>query len=212
MQVANLSMKIKCLVGLSCMSLLLSTCRPIADQTTEMVHALKQNAEDTTPGTKLIDVVNQAPLPPELGRQQQDQHQSKTSLRTQYAGRYHAKINCERTLVSCEKGEVEYVLNLLEDGGAYRTIIRQGKIYVDEGNGTQSYRQDSWEFDPQEDDLVIYLKEGAELFFDVDEQANLHLDVYKTLNYDQDNRDFFRSRLASGYESYMLTKIKEPKK
>lgn len=194
------------------MSLFLSTCRPITDQSAELIHALKQNSDDAMPGTKLIDVVNQATVPSHSGYQQQYIQQSKTSLRSEYAGRYHGKINCEKTLFSCEKGEVEYVLNLLEDGKAFRTIIPQGKIYVDEGKDTQSYRQDYWEFDPQEDDLVIYLKESAKLFFDVDDQNNLHLDVQKTLSYDHYNSQVFGSKLALEYESYMLIKIKEPKK
>lgn len=168
--------------------------------------------DDAMSGVKLIDVVNQATLPKETQRSQHslhNQHLDYADLRAKYAGRYYGKINCETTLTSCEKGEVEYVLNLLEDGSAFRTIIQQGKIYVDEGNTTQSYRQDAWIFDPHEDDLVIHLKEGVELYFDVDEESNLRLDVNKTVNYDFENRTFFQPRLPAQYESYILRKIKE---
>lgn len=171
-----------------------------------------QIIEESHSGVKLIDVVNQATMPLENHHSihtENESHPNDLQLRAKYAGRYYGKINCETTLSSCEKGEVEYVLNLLEDGSAFRTIIQQGKIYVDEGKATQSYRQDAWSFDPFEDDLVIHLKEGVELFFDVDEESSLRLDVNKTVNYNLENRIYFEPRLPQRHESYILRKIKE---
>lgn len=45
-----------------------------------------------------------------------------------YVGRYRVDISCSDPYVGCERGTANFILNLLADGTAHRSIVHMGKI------------------------------------------------------------------------------------
>ena len=98
---------------------------PVAEQM-ELENQAASSSSPDTEGNKLTQVAGQATLPPV-------DNATKTRKKIPesdepYVGRYRSAISCSDPLMKCKEGTADLVINLLQDGRAYRTIIHFGKI------------------------------------------------------------------------------------
>ena len=135
--------------------------------------------KEESAGRKLTEIAGQATLPAEKHKHKEDGI-ADTDL--QYVGRYRVNIPCEDEFAHCEKGQAEYILNLLADGTAHRTIVNLGRIYNDSiSRRDQFYRQDTWSYDHAENEIVIHLVEGYNFYYKVADPHHLVIHLEKNL-------------------------------
>ncbi|OTG80650.1 hypothetical protein [Acinetobacter sp. ANC 4648] len=221
------SLRIGCLS--LCLSFLLSACgqqqqdftmdsEPSDDDSQTSTATLQADQESIVSGTfdegedqgkKLTDVAGQASIPM-LGNQRSSHKSSQLSeQQLKYVGRYSTQINCSDHFVDCEKGTVEYILNLLPDGTAHRTIVYSGRMHLDtdnQGNTIQPYRKDTWSYENNE--IVIHLAEGAEFYYTIDEQQNLVMNLEKILESNKRKNHVFANKDSIPDQAYVLMKSK----
>ena len=166
--------------------------------------------EDEIQGMKLIDVVSQVALPPP----QHPQHTQASigpvsAAQLKYAGRYHVEMTCEESQIPCKQGTVQYIVNLLPDSTSHRIILHLGKVYADQLDPIRSYRKDLWDYDETLHEIVIHMVEGADLFYQIDAEHNLQMDLDKTLNYNAFNQAFFKNQYPLPNFSYRLKRYDE---
>ena len=207
-----------------CLSALLSGCDHSqldlavdAEQASKAVNSaeLSADADSSEPsgleseehGKKLTDIAGQATIPV-LDNQAAHSKTSKISQQQlKYVGRYHVQINCSDDFVRCEKGNAEYILNLLPDGMAHQTIIYSGRVYSDalnHANMIQSYRKDTWSYHNNE--IIVHLDDGAAFYYSIDPQQNLVMNVDKILKANNKNNRFFKQQYPALGKTYILTK------
>lgn len=197
---------------ISCVLLLLVGCgQEQEQQAVQAASAPQATVVDATvhesKAATLADVISQSHLPHDTHKPYpQDGEQRISSLQLSYAGRYYTTMSCEEALIRCQHGQVQYILNLLPDGTAHRMLVRPGRVYVRHEGPVQSYRQDLWSFDPETHEVIIHLREGVEVFYLVDQQHNLQMELDKTLNYDENNKQFFSIHYPAPSYAYKLTK------
>lgn len=129
---------------------------------------------------------------------------SKASIDPQavpYVGRYYASISCEDPLVSCESGHADFILNLLPDGTAHRTIIHLGTITFE---SHKQYRQDTWSYQPELKQITLHRASGVEFFYTMQDTNTMVLNREKVRNFTQTNIDFFAQGGAFPLENYVL--------
>lgn len=175
----------------------------------ELLHEVAE-IEDEIQGMKLIDVVSQATVP-----QQNHPKHTQASMgpvseaQLKYVGRYHVEMSCEQSQIPCQQGTVQYIVNLLPDSTSHRIVLHLGKVYADRLDPIRSYRKDLWDYDEQLHEIVIHLSEGADLFYRIDEDQNLEMDLDKTLNDNPFNREFFKQHYPLPNFSYRLKRYDE---
>lgn len=206
-----------------CLSFLLSACDQQhpdlaidTEQNTQLVDtaaiqaapqsSISSALENEDQGKKLTDVAGQATIPA-LDNQTAHRKSKMSAQQLKYVGRYHTQINCSDDFVRCEKGNAEYILNLLPDGMAHQTIIYSGRVYSDainHANMIQSYRKDTWSYSNHE--IIVHLDDGAAFYYSVDPQQNLVMNVDKILKANNKNNRFFKQQYPASGKTYILTK------
>ena len=208
-----------------CLSALLSGCDHSqldlavdAEQINQAVHTAQIPAdvdssessglESEERGKKLTDIAGQATIPVLENQSANPSNSSQISeQQLKYVGRYHVQINCSDDFVRCEKGNAEYILNLLPDGMAHQTIIYSGRVYSDalnHANMIQSYRKDTWSYHNNE--IIVHLDDGAAFYYSIDPQQNLVMNVDKILKANNKNNRFFKQQYPALGKTYILTK------
>lgn len=90
------------------------------------------DAQDTTlgpakdTGHKLTDLAGKATMPVHMEERKTPLALNKNAM--PYVGRYRVDISCSDPYVGCERGTANFILNLLADGTAHRSIVYMGKI------------------------------------------------------------------------------------
>ncbi|WP_227611101.1 MULTISPECIES: hypothetical protein [unclassified Acinetobacter] len=166
-------------------------------------------------GSKLVDVAGQATLPAEsIASEKKSALLSDDALK--YVGRYHAHIRCTDPFARCKgnTGEVDYILNLLEDGSAYRQRVSLGRLKIDDSQNTKSYRHDNWMMDQHgtQHEIVVSVAAGGNLYFTVNDQNHLKMNLTKTMNDDRgENRQQLGESFILPQQAYILTRIYDTK-
>lgn len=176
--------------------------QPAADKAPAEADQQENNA------ATLAEVISQSTLPHDTHKpflHENDVEISSSQLA--YVGRYYTTMSCEHALSACEHGQVQYILNLLPNGTAHRMLVRPGRVYTRHQGPVQSYRQDIWSFDADTHEIVIHLREGVSVFYQINQDNNLLIDLDKTLNYDEASRRFFG--VYYPVPSYAYTLIKD---
>lgn len=173
--------------------------------------AAKQDKNKAQPehsaGVTLIDVVSQSAVPKYNQADESHQHISPNSeQQLQYIGRYHTEMSCQDSLLHCEDGDVDYILNLLPDGSAHRSIVHLGRVYSVKNGVVKTYRKDSWSYDAAHNEIIVHLIEGADLIYQLDLHQDLVLALDKTLTVDKNNNNFFENRYPAPSYAYHLKK------
>lgn len=161
-------------------------------------------------GRKLTEIAGQASLPSEKHLHRKDDVIDKEDLK--YVGRYSTKIPCKDAFARCEKGQAEYILSLLADGTAHRTVVNLGRMYSDKAqkNGEPFYRQDTWSYDEEHGEIVIHFVEGHNFYYKVIDANHLviHLDKNQQEEY-VDNFDLDGQNYPQPEKAYVLKKTND---
>jgi hypothetical protein len=121
-----------------------------------------------------------------------------------YVGRYKFAMRCEDPFVDCEQGTAEFIISLLEDGTAHRSIIYLGTI---QSASEDQYRQDVWSYNPNTHQIILHRASGVEFFYDIDRDGNIVMDLNKIANATAINRDYFAKGNRFPTQAYKLLKI-----
>ena len=124
-----------------------------------------------------------------------------------FVGRYHARISCDEYFVHCDQGSVEFILNLLPDGTAHRSIVRYGRIYYDTSTSddhNKVYRRDTWSMSEEGKEIVVHFGEGVDFYYVIDKGRNLKMDVNKIA--DGRNKNFFEQGYTEPTQEYILVR------
>lgn len=103
-----------------------------------------------------------------------------------FVGRYYTNVKCNDGFAHCDDGTAEYVLTLLADGTAYRSIMQHGKIFTvkDDENERKdiktAYRKDRWGVNSGRNELVVYRGEGVNIYYDMKNNTHLIMNIEKT--------------------------------
>lgn len=158
--------------------------------------ASKDDYEPLT-GKKLTDVAGQVATP--IDEEGLADHISDNAL--PYVGRYRVVVSCKDPIVFCEQGTADFILNLLPDGTAHRTVIHLGTITFASEN---QYRQDYWKYDELNHQIILKRVSGVEFFYDIDKDKNLTMNLDRIANATDVNRTFFQEGNPFPHEAYKL--------
>lgn len=121
-----------------------------------------------------------------------------------FVGRYYASISCEDPLVSCDQGNADFILNLLPDGTAHRTIIHLGTITFE---SHKQYRQDTWSYQPELNQITLHRASGVEFFYNIEDKNTMVMNREKIRTFTSKNVEFFAQGGAFPIKSYALKRI-----
>jgi hypothetical protein len=122
-----------------------------------------------------------------------------------YIGRYQITISCKDPFVKCDQGTSDFVINLLADGTAHRTLIHLGQITFD---SNFHYQQDRWSYDAQHHQVILHRSNGVEFFYDIDKDENLVMDLDKIAHASALNQQYFAEGNPFPQQAYRLLKEK----
>ena len=160
---------------------------------------MSQDENEPVEGRKLIDIAGQAIAPESNDIDHASILVSEDARR--YVGRYKVKVSCTDPIVYCEKGTADFILNLLEDGTAHRTITYLGTITY---ASAQQYRQDTWTLDEDNHQIVLHRASGVEFFYDIDKNKNLVMNLERIANASPTNIAFFQEGNPFPHAAYVL--------
>ena len=110
-----------------------------------------------------------------------------------FVGRYYTKVNCNDGFAPCKEGTAEFILTLLADGTVYRSILQHGKVFTFKNEletHDNSYQKDHWAINPERTELIVYRKEGVNLYYDIQDNVHLVMNVEKTQRLNQRPAEF----------------------
>ncbi|CAB1218930.1 hypothetical protein [Acinetobacter bouvetii] len=176
--------------------------QPVEDSVAKQMDTTT-SAAAATQGKKLTDVAGQATIPV----QQTESKIKKTipKIAEPYIGRYQTTISCDDPFVNCKGGSSDFVVNLLEDGTAHRTMIHSGQITY---TSNMYYHQDRWSYDPVYHQVILHRSSGVDFFYDVDKQSNLVMNLDKTAYATEINKQYFAEGNPFPKQAYRLKKEK----
>ncbi len=157
-------------------------------------------------GKKLTEVAGQATLPVATKAIEETPHTIPQSAEP-YVGRYQTVIRCDDPFVACEKGTADFIVNLLADGTAHRSIIHLGQITF---ASDVQYHQDHWSYDLEHHQIILHRGNGVEFFYHIDPDQNLVMDLAKISNQTKRNRQYFAQ--GNAFPKYAYRLVKEPVK
>ncbi len=152
-------------------------------------------------GKKLTEVAGQATLP--VAQATEDSQHPIAQNAKPYVGRYQAVIGCDDSFVECEEGTADYVVNLLADGTAHRTIIHLGEITF---ASNVQYDQDHWSYDSKHHQIIVHRGNGVEFFYRIEKDQSLVMDLARISNETERNRQYFAQGNAFPKDQYRLVK------
>lgn len=151
-------------------------------------------------GNKLTDLAGKPTVPNTIDDQKA--RSLLTEKATQYIGRYRAEVDCTDRFVDCNDGTANFIINLLPNGIAHRTIVHMGKVTF---ALSHQYRQDYWSYDEIYHQIILHRENGIKVFYFVDDENNLIMDLDKIANATEKNRQFFSENPLPQY-AYHLKK------
>ena len=179
---------------------------PVAEQMELENQAVNSSSPDTE-GNKLTQVAGQATLPPVDNTT--DTRKKIPESAEPYVGRYRSAISCSDPLMKCKEGTADLVINLLQDGRAYRTVIHFGKITF----ASNLYRrQDYWSYDSAHHQVIVHRSNGVDFFYDIDQDQNLVMDLDKIAHASERNEQYFADGNPFPQQAYRLVKESTPVK
>jgi len=160
-------------------------------------------------GKKLTDIAGQAILPASATIKNLDHDVTISHQAEEFVGRYHAEISCEDPFVLCDHGKAEFIINLLPDGTAHRTIAYMGKMTYEnrEISSNRSYQKNTWSYDPDQKEIIVNRGDGSQFFYTVNADHNLVINLNKILNSSEMNKKYFSDKNNPAPENaYVLKK------
>lgn len=161
----------------------------------------RQNGTSNQDARALTDIAGKATAP---AAEKTLTHSAVNQQAIPFVGRYYASISCADPLVSCDSGSADFILNLLPDGTAHRTIVYLGAITF---ASDQQYRQDTWSYQPELHQITLHRASGVEFFYTVKDNKAMVMNREKIRTFTQTNIDFFEQGGAFPLEDYVLKRI-----
>ena len=127
-----------------------------------------------------------------------------TDAAKSYIGRYTVRVDCSDRFARCNDGQADFILTLLEDGTARRSIIHTGNVSFEDN---WHYRKDSWFYDELHHQIVLHRESGVEFFYNVTHERNLIMDLNKIINGTRLNREYFAAGNPTPTKAYVLKKV-----
>lgn len=121
-----------------------------------------------------------------------------------YIGRYMVRVDCLDQFAHCSRGQADFILTLLEDGTARRSIVHTGNVSFDH---KWKYWQDSWFYDEAHHQIVLHRENGVEFFYNITDERNLVMDLEKIMNGTELNRAYFAAGNPMPGKAYKLKKV-----
>lgn len=167
-----------------------------------------QSAQHVNAAKKLTEVAGQATLPAASELKGLDVEPLPAKAES-FVGRYHTQISCTDRFAHCQKGNAEFIINLLPDGTAHRNIVYMGKMTYEnnEIKPNRTYQKNTWVYDEVNHEIVIDRVEGIQFFYKVDADRNLVMDLDKILNSSESNRLYFSQNNPAPAQAYVLKKM-----
>lgn len=200
--------KLPKLIYLSVLGINLSACdmrHSTSEHSNSQIHH-SQVATQTDTGKKLSDVAGQATLPEAQHPPSNTFELSEEALR--YVGRYHTQMSCEDSFIVCDQGNAEYILTLLADGSAHQTMVGLGRLASESSIKAKNiYRQDRWDFDKHQHEIVVALQEGVDVYYEIEPDHDLKLNLARTIDGNHgENRQYFDQGYPLPKYEYVLKK------
>lgn len=161
---------------------------------------LSQKIAEQVEGQKLRQIATQV-VPPARNRESTRQVAPQA---LPYIGRYKVVMSCEDRFAHCEQGTADFMISLLDDGTAHRSIIHLGRITFDSEN---KYRKDAWSYDADTHQIILHRASGVEFFYDIDVEGNIIMDLDKIAHATETNRKYFEQGHPLPMQAYKLIKI-----
>lgn len=158
-----------------------------------------QNAQDK--GHKLTDLAGKAVIPVTI--QDGSGASALNKNANPYIGRYWVEISCSDPYVGCEEGTANFILNLLADGTAHRSIVYLGKMTF---NSSQHYEKDRWSYDEMNHQIIVHRQNGIKFYYSIQPDRSLKMDLNKIAHADPLNRAFFVEGNPLPQQAYVLKK------
>lgn len=181
------------------------------NSSSELALQEETQAVPASDGKKLSEVAGQATLPAmaEMKGFAAPNNESLPTKAEAFIGRYHVQISCDDPFAKCEKGNAEFIINLLADGTAHRTFVYMGKMTYENSDvkANRSYQKNTWIYDEAQHEIIVNRIEGIQFFYKVDEKNNLVMDLDKILNGTEENRVYFRQHHTAPMQAYVLKKF-----
>lgn len=182
----------------------------VQNSTSETITQASPSHDIAQHGKKLTEVAGQATLPAVAENKELD-HQPETISKKAHAfvGRYHVQISCDDPFAMCDRGSSEFIINLLPDGTAHRTLVYMGKMTYENNaiKTKRSYQKNTWTYDEASHEIIIHRVEGIHFFYKVDADKNLVMDLDKILNGTEENKAYFQQNNSAPTKSYVLKKF-----
>lgn len=163
----------------------------------------QDTAQDT--GHKLTDLAGKATMPVNMQERTAPSALNKNAM--PYVGRYRIDISCSDPYVGCERGTANFILNLLADGTAHRSIVHMGKIMF---NSSHQYYQDRWSYDEINHQIVVQRQNGIKFYYRIQPDLSLKMDLEKIAHADPLNQAFFGGAHPLPQQEYILKKKLNP--
>jgi len=176
--------------------------KPLEDSVAQQVKT-ETPAEDNESAKSLTEVAGKATVPVE--KTQPVLKNTIPQNAKAYIGRYQCTISCKDPFANCDQGTSDYVINLLADGSAHRTMIHLGQITF---ASNFHYRQDRWAYDAEHHQVVVYRSNGVKFFYDIDQDKNLVMDLEKIAHASERNQQYFNAGNPLPQQAYRLLKEK----
>lgn len=167
---------------------------PIVDE------ALREKIAQQVEGQKLRQIASEVVLP----ERNRVSNAKVPEQARPYVGRYKVVMRCDDPFIFCKEGTADFMISLLEDGTAHRTIIYLGSI---QSASEDQYRQDTWSYNSQTHQITLHRASGVEFFYNIDHEGNIVMDLDKIANASQVNRDYFAKTKRFPTQAYKLLKI-----
>ena len=167
----------------------------------DTIHASKDEANNAfQESNKLKDLAGKATVPNTI------EDSEATNLLTeeakQYIGRYRVEIDCTDPFVACSEGTANFIINLLPNGVAHRSIVHMGKITF---ASSHQYRQDHWSYDAIHHQIILHRESGVQFFYFIDHENNIIMDLDKIAHATAINKKFFNTHPLPKH-AYLLKK------
>lgn len=156
-------------------------------------------------GHKLTDLAGKAVIPETI--QERDTSSVLNKNATPYIGRYWVEISCSDPYVGCENGTANFILNLLADGTAHRSIVHLGKMTF---NSSQHYEKDRWSYDEMNHQIIVHRQNGIKFYYSIQPDRSLKMDLNKIAHADPLNQAFFVQGNPLPQQEYILKKKSTP--
>lgn len=138
------------------------------------LQSAQKDSSDQDSGHTLTDLAGKAVMPIHI--EQPNADHVLTQQAQKFSGRYVVEMSCSDAFVQCEQGTAQFILNLMPNGIAHRSIVHLGKITF---NSSHQYQQDRWMYDAMLHQIILQRENGVRFYYSIEPDQSLKMDLDK---------------------------------